>query len=83
MNKVHRHHHHHVLLCFCKAEQITSHCSIFPFLYLLSKDQRNQEETAEDIMLTILEFIDESGLSETTRFQGLHGQEDGKILVFF
>ena len=86
MNKVHHHHHHHnhhVLLCFCKAEQITSHCSIVPFLYLQSKDQRNQEETAEDIMLFILEFIDESGLSETTRFQGLHGQGDGEILVFF
>ena len=34
-------------------------------------------------MLSILEFIDESGLSETTRFEGLHGQEDGEILVFF
>ena len=34
-------------------------------------------------MLSILEFIDESGLSETTRFEGLHGQGDGEILVFF
>ena len=37
---------------FVTAEQITSHCSIIPFLDLQSNDQRNQEETDEHIMLS-------------------------------
>jgi len=34
-------------------------------------------------MLSILEFIDGSGVSETTTFEGPNGQGDGEILVFF
>lgn len=71
--------------CYAFVKQSKSHLTVpsFHFQTCKARIREIKKKQPKTSCYPILEFIDESGLSETTRFEGLHGQGDGEILVFF